>query len=76
MHRQKEFCGSTTVGEKGQIVLPSNLREKMGIKKGDKFLVLCGPRGGILLINAEMMTKHLSHILGDDVEIVLKKDKE
>lgn len=29
----------TRISEKGQIVIPSNLRKEMGIKKSDQFLV-------------------------------------
>ncbi|MCD6330655.1 MAG: AbrB/MazE/SpoVT family DNA-binding domain-containing protein [Thermoplasmata archaeon] len=35
-----EFYGSVTVGERGQIVLPSKLRKEFEIKAGDKILVL------------------------------------
>ncbi|MFH1509486.1 MAG: AbrB/MazE/SpoVT family DNA-binding domain-containing protein [bacterium] len=33
------FHGSTTLGEKGQVVIPSEAREKMKLKKGEKLLV-------------------------------------
>lgn len=38
-----------TVGERGQVVIPAAVREKLGINPGDKLLVLQGPSGhGIL----------------------------
>ena len=35
----KRFYGATTVGEKGQTVIPAEAREAMKLKKGDKLLV-------------------------------------
>ena len=32
------FYGSASVGERGQIVIPSNLRSKLKIKAGEKFV--------------------------------------
>jgi len=29
----------TTLSSRGQIVLPTNIRQKLGLKRGDKFLV-------------------------------------
>lgn len=44
MAKQKKgnchFYGTATVGEKGQIVIPSGARKDMGIKKGEKLLVM------------------------------------
>ncbi len=68
-----QFYGSTTVGERGQIVLPAKLREDMEINAGDKLLVLSnGPPGkeGIMIMKAEvlndmvaMMNKHLQEMM-------------
>lgn len=35
----KKFYGITTVGERGQIVIPSDMRKKYKISKGEKFMV-------------------------------------
>ncbi len=43
MFPQMEFYGSTTVGERGQVVLPAEVRKKFGIEPGQKLLVL-GPK--------------------------------
>jgi AbrB family looped-hinge helix DNA binding protein len=34
------LAGTVTVGQKGQIVIPVELREKMNIKTGDKLIAL------------------------------------
>ncbi len=40
MFKGIKFYGSVTVGERGQVSLPVELRKKQGIKTGDKILVL------------------------------------
>lgn len=37
------FYGSVTVGERGQIVVPAEAREELGIKPGDKLLIMRHP---------------------------------
>jgi AbrB family looped-hinge helix DNA binding protein len=37
------FYGSVTVGERGQIVIPSEARNEMGIQQGDKLLIMKHP---------------------------------
>lgn len=39
-HKKPKMWGVTTIGEKGQVVIPSKLREEMGIDKGDQFVVV------------------------------------
>ena len=34
-----KFYGLTTIGERGQIVIPKEIREVMRVKAGDKFFV-------------------------------------
>jgi len=63
MNREMIFYGSTTVGERGQIVLPAKMRKEFNIKKGDKLLVIGNPdMNHINLINQETLTKHLEKI--------------
>jgi AbrB family looped-hinge helix DNA binding protein len=37
------FVGSVTVGERGQVVIPAEAREQMGLQSGDKLLAFCHP---------------------------------
>jgi|GEM_PF-1690411 len=63
MFMHKECYGTTTVGERGQIVLPIEVRKKYKINAGDKFIVFGEERiGGIFLIKSEGLSKILSHI--------------
>lgn len=39
----ESFYGSVTVGERGQVVVPAEARQEMGISPGDKLLVMRHP---------------------------------
>lgn len=41
----KHFVGASTVGERGQVVIPAEARERLDIKPGDKLLVFVHPAG-------------------------------
>jgi len=44
------FYGSVTVGERGQIVIPSGARNEMGIQQGDKLLIMKHPANHGLMV--------------------------
>jgi len=46
------FYGSVTVGERGQIVIPAEARAELGIKPGDKLIVMRDPHHGCLSIGS------------------------
>ncbi|RLF51223.1 MAG: AbrB family transcriptional regulator [Thermoplasmata archaeon] len=74
-----DFYGSVTVGERGQIVLPSKLRKKIGINAGDKILVLGREKygkWGIILVKAEVLVKILEELEGRLKNIFMKSEKE
>jgi len=63
MMKDMKFYGSTTVGERGQIVLPAKLRNDFAIKKGDKLLVIGNAEHyRIALVNPESMSTYLDLI--------------
>jgi len=58
--------GTTTLGERGQIVIPKEAREKLKLKDGARFLVI-EHHGKLVLVPEEIMsqlvkqiTKHLN----------------
>jgi len=56
--RMMDFYGSVTLGERGQIVLPSKLRRELGLTAGDKILVMCGSEKKIIhLMRADMLAE-------------------
>ena len=58
-----KFVGISKVGEKGQIVIPKEVRQMFGIQPGDSLVVLCDKEKGIALIKAEAIESFTSQIL-------------
>jgi AbrB family looped-hinge helix DNA binding protein len=55
-----KMWGLTSIGERGQVVIPAKLREDLKIKKGQHFLVVTGGKmKGIMLIPEEKVTETL-----------------
>lgn len=74
---QKEFYGTTTVGTKGQVVIPVEARKAMGIKDGEKLLVFgmgCDIIAFTTLSNVEKFADHLAGNL-KNIRKVLKKSE-
>jgi AbrB family looped-hinge helix DNA binding protein len=66
-----------SVDERGQMVLPKELRDKAGIKPGDKLAVVSMEQDGktccLSLIKVESLTSMVKDMLGPVMEEVLKK---
>ena len=74
--KDMKFYGSTTIGERGQIVLPINLRKDFKINKGDKLLVVGNPNVSLItLINADTMDSFLETI-GENISQMRSKIKK
>jgi len=51
-----DVFGTVKVGERGQVVIPSDARKKLGIKPGDFLLVVSAPsKDGIAMIKVEIV---------------------
>ena len=58
-----QLVGSVTVGERGQVVIPSDARESMTINAGDKLLVFKAPVDDVLIIaKPETFETLLAHL--------------
>lgn len=68
MH-DKKLYGTATVGTKGQVVIPAEAREELGISSGDRLYVLGSCQGKwIGLIQEEQLRSMLEH-LTDNIEL-------
>jgi AbrB family looped-hinge helix DNA binding protein len=55
------FYGSTTVGERGQVVIPAEARRDMNITPSTKLLVMGGPhKNVVILAKAEYVTAFMT----------------
>ena len=69
-----KFYGSSTVGERGQVVLPSDARKRFKINPGEKLMVMGSDTGNferIVLMKPEAVTGLLRHLM--DVEKFFKQ---
>lgn len=42
--------GSTVMGERGQVVIPAEAREEIGVEPGEKLIVFGNPKRGVIII--------------------------
>lgn len=64
----KQLYGTATVGTKGQIVIPADAREQLGITTGDRLYVVGIPGKGALGLLKEDMLEHFIARLNLQVE--------
>lgn len=61
--REPKFAGTATVGTKGQIVIPQEARDMIGLKAGDKVVIMATENHkGFLAVKPEVFDKILSKI--------------
>jgi AbrB family looped-hinge helix DNA binding protein len=61
-----KLYGSATVGSKGQIVIPAEAREELGLKEGEKLVIVREPRGGgLLVLKAQIVEDFLGQMQSD-----------
>lgn len=58
-----KMYGAVTVGERGQVVIPVEIRKLFRIKTNDKLIVFAKPGGPIGFIPAEQLTQFLEHAM-------------
>jgi AbrB family looped-hinge helix DNA binding protein len=57
-HGHEKFYGSTVMGERGQVVIPAEAREELGIEPGEKLIVLGNKRRGVvILLKSDIIAK-------------------
>ncbi len=63
MHKFPKFSGMVTVGARGQVVIPKEVRRLLKIKAGDKLIVTSGHPGKkiISFMPADDFAQFLSH---------------
>lgn len=59
----KHIWGSVTMGDRGQIVIPKEAREKFGLSGGTRLIVLGEEGEGIALVPAQIFEAHMKAIM-------------
>ena len=60
-HPFGNVCGSTSMGVRGQIVIPKKARDSMRAKTGDQFLVIEN-EGCLMMVPEKIVSHMLKHI--------------
>ena len=58
-----KYAWTVTVGRKGQIVIPKDVRSMFDIKPGDSIIVLCDKEKGIALLKSESIEDLTDNLL-------------
>ncbi len=62
-HKHISLAGTVTVGPKGQVVIPVEVREKMNIAPGDKMIVLyADDKRAVALLPESAAERFISHL--------------
>jgi|LSQX01.3.fsa_nt_gb AbrB family looped-hinge helix DNA binding protein len=56
------FFGTVTVGERGQVVIPAEVRKQFHIESGDKLLVFRHPGQGFSLVKIDAAREFLEQL--------------
>lgn len=71
------FYGTSTMGERGQIVIPADARSEMGISPGDKVVVMRHPiHKGLMLFKIDAMREFLDDFSKGLAEMEVQASKE
>lgn len=71
MNRDKiELAGTVTVGPKGQVVIPVDVRQKMGIDSGDKLIALYIPDKNAIGFVTNQSMQSLIDRMGKRIEVL------
>ena len=63
---KNKYVGICKVGEKGQIVIPKEVRKLFSIKPGDSIIVLSDKEKGIALLKADVIENLTDKVLGKE----------
>ena len=60
---KNKYVGICKVGEKGQIVIPKEIRNMFDINPGDSVIILCDKKKGIALLKADVIDSLTDKVL-------------
>ena len=60
---KNKYVGICKVGEKGQIVIPKEVRNMFDINPGDSVIILCDKEKGIALLKADVIDSLTDKVL-------------
>ena len=67
--------GTVKVGERGQIIIPKEARDKFDIKAGDTLIVLGDEKWGIAVTKSDVLQKYAADVFAKIAEDNENEDK-
>lgn len=64
--KNTHFMATVKVGEKGQIVIPKEIRDMFGIGPGDSLLMMADRQRGIAIVSPEFADALIRQVMGGD----------
>ena len=61
--KKDKYIGISKVGEKGQIVIPKEVRDMFDIKPGDSVVVLCDKKKGMAIVKANVLEESIDKFI-------------
>lgn len=58
----KHICGTTTINERGQVVIPKQARDLLKLQKGDDLIVFMDEAEGLALVKRDIFEANLEKI--------------
>jgi len=77
--QDKKLYGTATVGTKGQVVIPAEAREDLGLEPGDRLYVMNAMHGaGVIFLKEEMLETFVEQVLAqvEALRTLKENDKE
>jgi AbrB family looped-hinge helix DNA binding protein len=62
MQKELTCFGITKLGERGQLVIPIEVRKKWKLKNGDRFIVLGTRYKSLILVKTDRMSKMIDYL--------------
>lgn len=73
--KDTKILGFVTINDKGQVVIPSEVRESIDLKSGDKLVVMTGHgHDSIVLIKADRLEQFANHMLEQISNVRIKNN--
>lgn len=61
-NNKKTCCGTTHIGERGQVVIPADVRKEMNLETGDKLITFSKDEKVLIMMKAEEVEKMLGRM--------------
>src|SRR5580698_3793019 len=71
-----DFFSITTLGERGQVVIPKEARDALNLSAGDKLVVLPSRRGNGILLMKEDNIRQLALHMSEKADHIIQKSQK